>query len=456
MAVNLDTISISLDRFDAVSDGEFNIGHIKLTEDGTDIRRTNRHKTFEFLNKDKIPPEETLAIKDAFCNALGRERLSSKSMDDIRARLGLKKGMVGALSPRDLRPLTAAQVREILDKYAAEINANRASRNNPERVRTSSEIHRRSSAQELDDRRTVCDATNVRSEAKMTLRASADLKRAMDVFHLIGTDPSLIEQSQQTERLAGDLLANLLPADALKLPGKTLMLTAVPLTLVRGSQGTLLARVRVDDETVFTLDTGRTKSELMLWAKKVLGISAPLAAPVTNFVPVKRTLSQRERRRLLTGLRDAFNAVNNPAMLDSLVQQKLPNIPHEQKGRTYTEEIRRKHAEYKVREDFTEDCVKPLVIALNEVRPKDARNVELANKVRAIISGAATIDTDSKGERMLNTPENRERILDEIAHLISRDRADPSVVAVKDVKPEGIDDDEIEGNLNIDEIEGNG
>ena len=90
MAINLSTVRISLDRFDAVSEGEFNIGHIKLSKDGSDIVRTNRHKTFEFLNKDTIPPEETLAIKDAFCRALSQERLFDMSMDDIRARLGLR------------------------------------------------------------------------------------------------------------------------------------------------------------------------------------------------------------------------------------------------------------------------------------------------------------------------------------------------------------------------------
>ena len=125
MAINLDTLSISLARFDAVSDGEYNIGHIKLSDDGSDIVRTNRHKTFEFLNKDSIRPEETLAIKDAFCKALSQERLSAKSMDDIRARLGIEKGSAVPLSSRNIRPLTAAQVREILDKYAGEINANR-------------------------------------------------------------------------------------------------------------------------------------------------------------------------------------------------------------------------------------------------------------------------------------------------------------------------------------------
>lgn len=101
MAINLSTVRISLDRFDAVSDGEFNIGHIKLSKDGSDIVRTNRHKTFEFLNKDTIPPEETLAIKDAFCRALSQERLSADIRDDynIVNNTNLMSQMVKAKLP---------------------------------------------------------------------------------------------------------------------------------------------------------------------------------------------------------------------------------------------------------------------------------------------------------------------------------------------------------------------
>ena len=453
MAINLSTVSISLDRFDAVSDGEYNIGHIKLTGDGKDIVRTNRHKTFEFFNKDTIPPEETLAIKDAFCRALSQERLSDKSMDDIRARLGLKKGTVGSLSPRDLRPLTAAQVREILDKYAGEINANRASRNNAVRVRTSSEIHRRLSAQDLKDNREVCDATNGRSEAKMTIRAGADLQRAMDMFHLVGTDPRVLEPSKETTALAADLFGNLSDSKTLRIPGKTLMLTSVPLTLMRGTQGTLLACVRLDAETAFTLDTGRTKDELLLWAQGVLGVPAPSVARSSGHAPVKRSLSQREREQLRADIQNAFNLVNNPNQMRQMVQAKLPSVPQQNNGRTFSEETRRKHAEYEVREDLVESSVKSLVVALNDVRPKDPRNGELVNKVRAIIGGAKVISTDSTGKKILNTRRNRERVLDEISAVLSRNRYDPEAV-VQNAKLEGIDDDELEGNLNIDEIEG--
>ena len=453
MAINLSTVSISLDRFDAVSDGTFNIGHIKLSEDGTDIVRTNRHKTFEFLNNDTIPPEETLAIKDAFCRALSQERLSDKAMDDIRARLGLKRGTVGSLSPRDMRPLTAAQVREILDKYAGEINANRASRNNAERVRTSSEIHRGVSEQALKDRRAVCDDTNVRSEAKMTIRAGNDLEKAMNMFHLIGTDPRVLESSEETTALAGDILANLSDSKTLRTPGKTLMLHSVPLTLMRGNQGTLLACVRLDAETAFTLDTGRTKDELLLWARGVLGLPASSAAPAPGHVPGKRSLSQRERDRLLVDIRDAFNIVNNTNLMNQMVQVKLPSVPEQNNGRTFSEETRRMHAEYEVREDLVDNCVKPLVIALNDVRPKDPRNGELVNKVRAIIGGAKVISTDSTGKQVPNTRRHREQVIEEITGILSKNRYDPETV-VKNVKLEGIDDDEIEGNLNIDAIEG--
>ena len=453
MAINLDTLNISLSRFDAVSNGEYNIGHIKLSEDGRDVVRTNNHKTFEFLNNDTIRPEETLAIKDAFCKALSQERLSDKSMDDIRAKLGLGRYSVGSLSPRNLRPLTAAQVREILDKYAGEINANRASRNNAERVRTSRDIHRGFSAQDLKDHRAVCDERNDRSEAKMTLRAGADLQRAMDMFELVGTDPRIIEQSQQTTDLAMDLLANLSDEKALKSQGKTLKLNAVPLTLVHGSQGTLLACVRIDAETVFTLDTGRTKEELMRWARGVLDVPTPTAARPAAHAPVKRSLPPRERTRLLTYLRDSFSLVNNPAQMKQMVQAKLPSIPLEAKGRILTEETRRMHAEYGVREDITGNCVKPLVVALNDVRPNDPRNGALVNKVRAIIGGAKVISTDANGNRTMNTRRNREEVLDEITGILSRERYNPDTIA-QNVKLEGIDDDEIEGNLNIDEIEG--
>ena len=75
MAVNLSNLNISLDQFNAVSSGKYNIGQLKLGEDGASVYRTNNHKTLTFLNNTKISPEESFALKTAFCKALANEGL---------------------------------------------------------------------------------------------------------------------------------------------------------------------------------------------------------------------------------------------------------------------------------------------------------------------------------------------------------------------------------------------
>lgn len=185
----------------------------------------------------------------------------------------------------------------------------------------------------------------------------------------------------------------------------------------------------------------------------MLGLPVSSAAPAPGHVPGKRSLSQRERDRLLADIRDAFNIVNGPDLMNQMVQAKLPSVPEQNNGRTFSEETRRMHAEYGVREDLVESNVKTLVTALNDVRPKDPRNGELVNKVRAIIGGAKVISTDSTGKQVPNTRRHREQVIDEITGILSKNRYDPETV-VKNAKLEGIDDDEIEGNLNIDAIEG--
>ena len=50
MGIDLSNINISLDAFNAQARGDYNIGQMKLSEDGTSIYRANRHKTLTFLN----------------------------------------------------------------------------------------------------------------------------------------------------------------------------------------------------------------------------------------------------------------------------------------------------------------------------------------------------------------------------------------------------------------------
>ena len=87
--VNLDKLNISLDKFNEVADGTYNIGQLKLSDDGKSVYRTNNHKTWTIFNNTKISPEESLAIKQAFCNALSNEGLVSDKIDFIKRELGI-------------------------------------------------------------------------------------------------------------------------------------------------------------------------------------------------------------------------------------------------------------------------------------------------------------------------------------------------------------------------------
>ena len=64
MAVNLNSLSLTLDQFNAAVSGKYNIGQIKLGEDGTSVYRTNNHKTWTILNTTRIGPEEAWAVKE--------------------------------------------------------------------------------------------------------------------------------------------------------------------------------------------------------------------------------------------------------------------------------------------------------------------------------------------------------------------------------------------------------
>ena len=54
MSVNLSKLDISLDQFNAVANGKYNIGQIKLNQDGTGVYRTNNHKTWTIFNTTRI------------------------------------------------------------------------------------------------------------------------------------------------------------------------------------------------------------------------------------------------------------------------------------------------------------------------------------------------------------------------------------------------------------------
>ena len=147
MSVNLSNINISLDQFNAQARGDYNIGQMKLSEDGTSIYRANKHKTLTFLNTTKISQEEALAVKDAFCRALSNRGLSPDDLAAVKNKLGIGDDKFYRLKTGQITPLTAAEVREIIDQYAASLNASGATK-----LETSADIYKGVSKETLEKR----------------------------------------------------------------------------------------------------------------------------------------------------------------------------------------------------------------------------------------------------------------------------------------------------------------
>ena len=143
MAINLSNLNISLDKFNKEASGVMNIGQIKLSSDGKSVYRTNNHETLTILNRTKISSEEALAVKFAFCKALAKEGLSQEAINTVKQKLGIPGDAMDALKSGNIKPLTAAEVREVIDEYAGQINKNRATAaNGAKALKTSKELYR--------------------------------------------------------------------------------------------------------------------------------------------------------------------------------------------------------------------------------------------------------------------------------------------------------------------------
>ena len=124
MAINLSNLNISLDTFNKEASGVLNIGQMKLSSDGKSVYRANNHKTWTIFNWTKISSEEALAVKFAFCKALSKEGLSQDAINAVKQKLGIQGDAIAALKAGNIKPLTAAEVREVIDEYAGQINKN--------------------------------------------------------------------------------------------------------------------------------------------------------------------------------------------------------------------------------------------------------------------------------------------------------------------------------------------
>lgn len=138
--INLSNVNITIQQFQSISDGEYNVGEVTL-ENETTLGKINHHVTFKGSNDKTQSHEQVLAVKDAFIRALSQSGVDINEINRVRAELGLApEGHADTtLVHRNIRPLTRQQVRDILDRYADTINATRGAGT----IRTHAEIYTR-------------------------------------------------------------------------------------------------------------------------------------------------------------------------------------------------------------------------------------------------------------------------------------------------------------------------
>ena len=137
-SINFGNVSLTLQQFNEIASGKYNAGEVRLDGERA-LAKINNHVHLTCLNKVSLLHEEVMAVKDAFVKALSQSGVGQDELDRVRQELGLAP--TGAddmqLNQRSVRPLSRQQIREILDRNAAAINAKQGSGT----IHTDAEIH---------------------------------------------------------------------------------------------------------------------------------------------------------------------------------------------------------------------------------------------------------------------------------------------------------------------------
>ena len=117
-------MSLSITDFQKISNGTYNAGDITLTRSGKLDKVNNHVGLLKGWNNKSVNAATTLAVKNAFVKALQDAGVDAARLDEVRKDLGLpKSGSTNGFDLTTLKPLTRAQTREILDRFAGDINA---------------------------------------------------------------------------------------------------------------------------------------------------------------------------------------------------------------------------------------------------------------------------------------------------------------------------------------------
>ncbi len=435
MAINLSSLNISLDKFNVESSGTYNIGQMKLSSDGKSVYRTNNHKTFTILNWTEISSEEALAVKFAFCRALSREGLSQDAINAVKQKLGIPGNALDALKAGNIKPLTAAEVREVIDTYADQINKHRASAaNGAKALKTSAEIYRGVDKQEMENRAAARDEVNAQSVAKLKTTANRAVENLLDILHFGGDVESI---TSFEKKLAKEMMTKLSNPTALvgkdKEPEPLSMVTA-PVTFKLRENGNVLAEITLSDKNTFSIDTGLDQKGLADKAADVLNAIAVYNSLKAEKPRVEREVADDDILKAINELESGGIGTEELETGDGNAGMSTENLLSGLK-RVFDalKEVKGQDLRKVLRDANMEAVVKALQQALDKVRHLDNRNTLLINNVREAFYGNPKINTDD--------------LFKEISDILNKKRPDPAdkIVANRQNQVEA----DLEETLNI-------
>lgn len=443
MAINLSSLNISLDKFNAESSGTYNIGQMKLSSDGKSVYRTNNHKTFTILNRTEISSEEALAVKFAFCRALSREGLSQEAINAVKQKLGIPGDAMAALKAGNIKPLTAAEVREVIDTYADQINKHRASAaNGAKALKTSAEIYMGVDKQEMENRAAARDEVNAQSVAKLKTTANRAVENLLDILHFGGNVEGITPDSK---KLAREMMTKLLNPTAFVGKDKEsepLSMVTAPVTFKLRGNGNVLAEITLSNRNTFSIDTGLDQEGL---ANKVVDVLNAIA--VYNSLKAEKPRVEKEAadddimkainelesggietEELETGevKTGKVKAGSGNAGIDKETLLNGLNIVFTALKKSSGQNLR------KLRDSKMEDVVKALQQALDKVRRLDNKNTILINNVREAFYGNPNVNIDD--------------LFKEISDVLNKKQPNPMDKVDENIKNKVVD---LEETINI-------
>ena len=371
-----------------------------------------------------------MAVKFAFCKALEKERLSPEEIAKVKKQLGIPGDALDALKAGNIKPLTAAEVREVIDKYAGGINRNRATAANGAKaaktLKTSNEFYRGVGKKEMDDRAATRNAINATSIGKMKTGTDKAVNNMLDILQ---AGKGIAPAGRNLAREIMTILGN--PAVFTGRDGRTksVDMHTAPIRFSLHDDGTVVARFRLDNGNFFSVNTGLDRAGLVDKAVNVMNGTAALARLNAEKPRVKKDVSDDEIMKSIGELEtgDAETESDGAVMSNEKLLNGISDVFQALK------KAKGPDARRALREANMEDVVKVLLQALGRVRGLDNRNTELVRNVREVFYGNKNVDSDD--------------LLREIAEALNEKRVDPKKKVDENIMNQ-IEDD-LDENFNI-------